>query len=126
MISNRLIIASSVLLVSVVSVVAIVVSRSEPKKISPTAGCGSKPSWTFNAENHYNHTIGDRSFLVHIPAKYNFSMTHPVVLSFHGYGEDGLEQERISGFSEEGNLIDGKVGSNRVFGSGFSDLKRTD
>ncbi|KAJ7895653.1 carbohydrate esterase family 1 protein [Mycena olivaceomarginata] len=108
MISNRLIIASSVLLVSVVSVVAIVVSRPEPKNFSPTAGCGSKLSWTFNAENHYNHTIGDRSFLVHIPAKYNFNTTHPVVFSFHGYGEDGLEQERISGFSEEGNLIDGK------------------
>lgn len=118
MISNRIIIASAVLLVSVVSVVAIVVSRPGPR-FSPMGGCGSNLSWTFNAENHFNHTIGDRSFLVHIPAKYNFNTTHPVVFSFHGYGEDGLEQERISGFSEERNLIDGKVKSNCVFGRGL-------
>ncbi|KAF7362492.1 hypothetical protein MVEN_00596900 [Mycena venus] len=72
------------------------------------SGCGSATSWSFNNEDHSNQTIGDRSFLVHIPPKYNPNTTHAVVLSFHGYGEDDREQERISGFSEERNLIDGK------------------
>jgi hypothetical protein len=72
-------------------------------------GCGAATPWTFDTKNHSNQTIGDRSFLVHIPAKYNSNTTHPVVFSFHGYGEDDLKQERISGFSREGNWIDSKV-----------------
>ncbi|KAJ7189010.1 carbohydrate esterase family 1 protein [Mycena filopes] len=73
------------------------------------AGCGSNTTWTFDADGHSNQTLGDRMFLVHVPAKYEWNTTHPhpVVLSFHGYGENDVVQERISGFSKEGNLIDG-------------------
>jgi len=76
---------------------------------SLAAGCGSTTSWTFDGDNHSNQTIGgNRTFLVHIPANYSLNTTHPVVLSFHGYGEDDEIQEKITGFSKEGNLIDGK------------------
>ncbi|KAJ7133700.1 hypothetical protein C8R43DRAFT_894991 [Mycena crocata] len=73
------------------------------------SGCGSDTmSWTFNRNNHSNQTIGNRSFLVHLPAKYSFNMAHPVVLSFHGYGETDENQEEITGFSQDANLIDDK------------------
>ncbi|KAJ6534018.1 alpha/beta-hydrolase [Mycena vulgaris] len=72
------------------------------------AGCASSTSWTFDSTNHSNQTIGDRSFLVHIPANYNPQTEHAVVLSFHGYGASDAKQEKITGFSKAGNLIDGK------------------
>ncbi|KAJ7198469.1 alpha/beta-hydrolase [Mycena pura] len=70
--------------------------------------CNSTSSWTFDSSNHSNQTIGDRSFLVHIPAQYNADTPHPVVLSFHGYGMDDRTQEHITGFSKDGLFIDGK------------------
>ncbi|KAJ6631345.1 Alpha/Beta hydrolase protein [Mycena sp. CBHHK59/15] len=74
---------------------------------SLAARCGSM-AWTFDSNNHLNQTIGNRSFLVHIPAKYDPNTTHAVVLSFHGYGADDREQEEITGLSKDGNLIDNK------------------
>ncbi|KAJ7286859.1 hypothetical protein C8J57DRAFT_1495353 [Mycena rebaudengoi] len=71
------------------------------------AGCGAT-SWAFDSTNNANQTVGDRSFLVHIPADYDANTTHPVVLSFHGYGEDDKAQERSTGLSNEGYLIDKK------------------
>ncbi|KAJ7033451.1 Alpha/Beta hydrolase protein [Mycena alexandri] len=75
-----------------------------------SAGCGSNTSWIFDADGHSTQTLSTRTFLVHVPAKYEWNTTrpHPVVLSFHGYGENDEVQERISGFSKEGNLIDGR------------------
>ncbi|KAF8583637.1 carbohydrate esterase family 1 protein [Ramaria rubella] len=76
-----------------------------------TAGsldCGIPSPWTFNSTNHSNQTIGDHSFLVHIPAGYNASAAHALVLSYHGNNDTEVHQELISGFSEEGILINGK------------------
>ncbi|KAJ6450221.1 hypothetical protein DFH09DRAFT_1066419 [Mycena vulgaris] len=75
---------------------------------SLAAGCTSSTSWTFDSKNHSNQTIGNRSFLVHVPAKYNPRTAYPVVLSFHGYGESDMTQEKITGLSTDGYLIDGK------------------
>ncbi|KAJ6534019.1 hypothetical protein DFH09DRAFT_1325462 [Mycena vulgaris] len=75
---------------------------------SLAAGCTSSTSWTFDSKDHSNRTIGNRSFLVHVPAKYDPRTAHPVVLSFHGYGESDKTQEKITGLSTAGYLIDGK------------------
>ncbi|KAJ7744679.1 Alpha/Beta hydrolase protein, partial [Mycena metata] len=80
--------------------------------------CGSNTSWTFDSDGHSTQTLGDRTFLVHVPAKWNMTRPHPVVLSFHGYGEDAQVQERISGFSKKGNLIDGSVYPLAEYGPG--------
>lgn len=76
------------------------------------SGCGSVPSWKFDANNHANVTMGDRSFLVHIPASYAPKTHHPVVVSFHGFKENDLHQEKISGFSGKGIKLNGKVSAN--------------
>ncbi|KAJ7672119.1 Alpha/Beta hydrolase protein [Mycena rosella] len=75
-----------------------------------SSGCNSTVSWTFDSSGHSNQTLGNRSFLVHIPAEYNPTTTpaYPVVLSFHGYGKDDQHQEDITGFSTDGYVIDGK------------------
>ncbi|KAF7290041.1 hypothetical protein HMN09_01309100 [Mycena chlorophos] len=76
-----------------------------------SAGCSGNSSWTFDTTNHSNQTLattnGIRSFWVHIPASYNASLAHPVVLSFHGYDEDERINEDATGFSKEGLLIAG-------------------
>jgi hypothetical protein len=74
-----------------------------------TSGCGFTPVWQFDAHNHANITTGDRSFLVHIPASYDPTTPHAVVLSFHGYKGNDLKQEKISEFSEKGIKLNGKV-----------------
>ncbi|KAJ6488242.1 alpha/beta-hydrolase [Mycena vitilis] len=86
------------------------VNRSLPNHFAPPSspGCGFPTPWVFDSTEHSNQTLGDRSFLVHLPPRYDATTAHPVVLSFHGYGEDDLQQEHISGFSKEGNLIDDK------------------
>jgi hypothetical protein len=49
------------------------------------------------------------SFYVHIPASYNPNVPHAVVLSFHGFKEDDVQQEEISGFSQSGLEINDRV-----------------
>lgn len=39
--------------------------------------------------------MGDRSFLVHVPPTYNYQTQYPVVLSFHGYGDNDTWQVRL-------------------------------
>jgi len=75
---------------------------------SLAAGCGANSSWTFDSDNHSNQTIGTRSFLVHIPANYDPSSPHAVVLSFHGRGASDKVQETITGLSKPGLLIANK------------------
>lgn len=72
-------------------------------------GCGSNPSWDFDSTGHSNQTLGDRSFLVHIPADYKSTTKHAMVLSFHGFKGDDLQQEKISQFSEPGLTVNGAV-----------------
>jgi polyhydroxybutyrate depolymerase len=73
------------------------------------SGCGSASAWKFDDTNHSNVTMGSRTFLVHVPPTYDFNVQHPVVLSFHGYGDNDTFQELITGFSESHLQIDGRV-----------------
>ena len=86
-----------------------------------TSGCGLAPTWDFDEDNHANITIGDRSFLVHIPAAYDATSPHAVVLSFHGFKRNDLKQEKVSGLSEKGLKLNGKVWA----GGSLSDLSLT-
>ncbi|KAJ7052734.1 hypothetical protein C8F01DRAFT_1065515, partial [Mycena amicta] len=68
-----------------------------------------------SSTNHANITLalspklgGNRTFLVHLPAAYSPSTPHGLVVSFHGFKSNALEQERITGLSEAGVLINGK------------------
>jgi hypothetical protein len=74
-----------------------------------SSGCGSAPTWQFDANNHVNVTTGDRSFRVHIPVSYDASTPHAMVLSFHGFKRNDVNQEKISGFSDKGIKLNGKV-----------------
>lgn len=78
-----------------------------------TSGCGLVPTWQFNTSDHANVTVGDRSFLVHIPVSYDVTTPHAVVLSFHAFKQNDLKQEKLSGFSEKGLELNGKVIANR-------------
>ncbi|KAF7977237.1 hypothetical protein HWV62_4341 [Athelia sp. TMB] len=90
---------------------------------SPGAsGCGSNSSWTPDETGHVNVTMGERSFLVHVPATYDASRAHPLVLSFHGFKANDVKQEEITGFSAKGLTINGTgliaVYPNGAFGPG--------
>jgi hypothetical protein len=78
-----------------------------------SSGCGVESSWQFDSTNHANITMGGRSFLVHIPPSYIATTPHALVLSYHGFGEDDLNQEKISGLSQQGLKINGKVRTHR-------------
>ena len=84
---------------------------SNSKSTDPTvsSGCGLAPPWNFDAHNRANVTMGDRSFLVHIPASYDSTTPHAMVLSFHGFKRNDVNQEKISGFSDKGIELNGKV-----------------
>lgn len=56
-----------------------------------------------------NVTVGDRSFLVHIPSSYNANTPHAMVVSYHGFKDNDVKQEAITGFSEKGLTLNGKV-----------------
>ncbi|KAJ7056905.1 alpha/beta-hydrolase [Mycena amicta] len=84
-----------------------------------TKGCSasstSKFLAKFSSTNHANITLalspelgGNRTFLVHLPTAYSPSTPHALVVSFHGFKSSALKQERITGLSEAGVLINGK------------------
>jgi hypothetical protein len=78
--------------------------------VSPSIShCGKPSPWQFDSTHHSNQTLGDRSFYVHIPANYNPDTPHAVVLSYHGYKSDDLQQEKCSGFSQAGLKINNVV-----------------
>ncbi|KAJ7764621.1 alpha/beta-hydrolase [Mycena maculata] len=87
-----------------------------------TAGCRSASSWKFDDTNHANITLGDRSFLVHIPTTYHPTTQHALVVSYHGFKANDVKQEEITGFSEEGLTLNGRglvaVYPNGQFGPG--------
>jgi hypothetical protein len=81
-----------------------------PQVVSPAIShCGKPSPWKFDSTHHSNQTLGDRSFYVHIPPHYNHNIPHPVVLSYHGYHKDDIEQEKCSGFSDAGLKINDLV-----------------
>lgn len=104
-------------------------SGSDPADMAPstapgnaTAGCSQASSWDFDDTNHANITMGDRSFLIHIPTNYNPTTPHALVLSFHGFKANAKKQELITGLSEKGLTLNGKglvaVYPNGQFGPG--------
>ena len=74
-----------------------------------TSGCGWTSTWSFDANGHYNVTMRNRSFLVHVPPGYTSNTQYPIVFSFHGYGDNDTWQEHITGFSEPGIQINNQV-----------------
>ncbi|KAK4686350.1 polyhydroxybutyrate depolymerase, partial [Tremellales sp. Uapishka_1] len=48
-----------------------------------------------------------RTYLLHVPADYNASCSHPLVLSFHGADGTSTKQERLSQLSTDGLKIGG-------------------
>jgi len=80
-----------------------------------SSGCGLAPTWKFDANNRANVTMDNRSFLVHIPVSYDATTPHAMVLSFHGFKRDNVNQEKISGFSGEGIKLNGKVWGVLIF-----------
>ncbi|KAJ7658944.1 Alpha/Beta hydrolase protein [Mycena rosella] len=87
-----------------------------------TAGCSQASTYTFDDTNHANITMGDRSFLIHIPANYDATTPHALVVSFHGFKGNAQKQEKITGLSQKGLLLNGKglvaVYPNGQFGPG--------
>ncbi|KAJ7639780.1 alpha/beta-hydrolase [Mycena polygramma] len=87
-----------------------------------TAGCSGTSNWQFDDTNHANVTMGDRSFLVHLPANYNPTIPHALVVSFHGFKGNDKKQEKITGLSEKGLTLNGNglvaVYPNGQFGPG--------
>lgn len=74
-----------------------------------TAGCSANTTWQFDAENHMNVTMGNRSFLVHIPADYSATTPHAMVISYHGFKDNDIKQEKITGLSDKGLTLNGRV-----------------
>jgi polyhydroxybutyrate depolymerase len=52
-------------------------------------------TWTVQTAN------GARVFNVHVPASYSTATPTPVVLNFHGFGSDGIQQDELSGMSRK-------------------------
>lgn len=76
---------------------------------SSSSACGGKLAWNFSKSGHHNRTLDGRSFWVHIPDTYNHSVQQPLILSYHGFKGSDIKQERLSGFSDSGISINGKV-----------------
>ncbi|KAF7971151.1 hypothetical protein HWV62_21964 [Athelia sp. TMB] len=73
---------------------------SKHKRDEAKSGCGRSSAWVFDDTDHSNVTMGARTFYVHRPADYDVHTRYPVVLSFHGYGDNETFQELITGLSE--------------------------
>src|SRR6185295_8276969 len=44
------------------------------------------------------HEGGYRTFILHLPVTYNSLNSYPLILNFHGFGSNALEQELYTGF----------------------------
>jgi len=66
-----------------------------------------------NNDDGHNGELLTGGFLVHIPAAYNATSTHTVVLLFHGFKWNYLKQEKVSRLSEKQLKLNGKVWAGR-------------
>jgi hypothetical protein len=85
------------------------IGGSKNKYDKDKSGCGSVPTWKFDDTNHSNVIMGHHTFLVHLPPLYDSNIMYPVILSFHGYGDNNTFQEHIMGLSEPKLKINGQV-----------------
>ena len=67
-----------------------------------TAGCGT-PHKVDGVSRNFNVSTngGNRTYRLHLPSSYDENTPAPLVLSYHGHGQDMEEQETLSQFSND-------------------------
>ena len=67
-----------------------------------TAGCG-KPHTVDGVSRDFQVSTdgGNRTYRIHLPSSYDPNTPAPLVISYHGHGQDMVEQETLSQFSNE-------------------------
>ena len=68
-----------------------------------TAGC-TKPHTVDGVSKDYEISTGgrNRTYRIHLPSNYNPNTPAPLVLSYHGHGQNMVKQEALSQFSNDG------------------------
>ena len=92
-----------VILTRYISLVCVLIASGRAAK---TAGCGKalasviKTGGTGQSNNVSITSNGiKRSYLLHLPKAYSANSAHGLIFSFHGRGESGAKQEKVSRFS---------------------------
>ena len=67
-----------------------------------SAGCGT-PHTVDGASHDYSVSTnrGKRDYRLHLPGSYDSDTPTPVVISYHGHGQNMVEQETLSQFSND-------------------------
>lgn len=67
-----------------------------------SAGCGTPHTVDGASHNHSVSTNGGkRDYRLHLPGTYDSDTPAPVVISYHGHGQNMVEQETLSQFSND-------------------------
>ena len=67
-----------------------------------TAGCGTPHTLDGASKNHSVSTDGGkRDYRLHLPGSYDKDTPAPIIISFHGHGQNMVEQETLSQFSND-------------------------
>ena len=67
-----------------------------------SAGCGTPHTVDGASTNHSVSTNGGkRDYRLHLPHSYDMNSPAPVVISYHGHGQNMVEQETLSQFSND-------------------------
>ena len=67
-----------------------------------SAGCGTPHTVDGASHNHSVSTNGgEREYRLHLPGSYDKDTPAPVVISYHGHGQNMVEQETLSQFSND-------------------------
>jgi poly(3-hydroxybutyrate) depolymerase len=75
-------------------------------------------AWTFDGTGHFNLTLPNKRWaLVHVPANFDKTQAHPLVLAFHGAVANAQTMEAISNLSNDSLTING-MGIVVVYGEG--------
>lgn len=67
-----------------------------------TAGC-SKPHTVDGVSRNYSLLTngGNRDYRLHLPSSYDPNTPAPLIISYHGHGQNMVEQETLSQFSND-------------------------
>ena len=67
-----------------------------------TSGCG-KPHTVDGLSKDFTVSTddGNRTYRIHLPSSYDPNTPAPLVISYHGHGQDMVEQETLSQFSND-------------------------
>jgi len=69
--------------------------------VAPQPACAASRLARGDSEGALEHAGVRRSFLVHVPARYDGKTRVPLVIDMHGWGSDAAQQAAISGFREK-------------------------